>query len=251
MAWLVPGETSAQAMWLRGPLERGTTIEVDKVAFSEDQGLSTFSLAFYFETRLPLRPDLQLVGEFPFTTAKFNGSPFSTQAIGNAYVGVEWEHTDLVVWEFGARIPLSDNPVVNGAAALGLASDAADRLEAWADRAVSFQLAPNLVHRGRDGLVLRLRGGPSLFLPTGNGSLGTELILAYGGQVGFEGDLVQLLGGVSGRVVTGSEGEAFNHAVARIAFELGGFRPAAFLRIPFGDLDGVDVVYGIGLSFGS
>ena len=247
---VAPWCVEAQAIWVRSPLQRGTSIEVMKVDFREDQNLSTFSLAFYLGTSIPLRRRLQLVGELPYATAKLATSPFSMTAIGNPYVGIEWEHSDAVVWEVGVRIPIGDDPSFNTASALGLSGDAPDRLEAWADRAFSFQLTPNLIHRNRDGLVLRLRGGPSLFVPTGGASGDADLIVAYGGQVGYEGDLVQLLGGVSGRVVATSEGETFNHVVASVAFDLGGLRPVAILRIPFGDVEGVDA-YGIGLSIGS
>lgn len=250
-ATLYPARLDGQAIWLRTPLDRGTSIEFDKVSFSSDKTLSTFSLAYYFGTHLPLRRDLVLVGELPVATAKVSGGAFSNQALGNAYVGVEWQHTDALVWEFGARLPFSDNPVVNQAAALGLASDAADRLEAWANRAVAFQLTPNLIHRSRDGLFLRLRGGPSLFLPTGGATGDTEVIVTYGGQVGFQGDLIHLLGGVSGKIVTGSGGETFNHVAGSIGFDFNGLRPIAFIRVPFGDLEGVNAVYGIALSFGS
>jgi hypothetical protein len=250
-AALYPTRLDGQSIWLRTPLDRGTTIEFDRVAFSGDKKLTTFSLAYYFGTHLPIRRDLVLVGELPIASAKVSGQAFSNQAVGNAYVGVEWQQTDALVWEIGARLPFGDNPFVNQAAALGLASDAADRLEAWADRAVSFQLAPNLIHRSRDGLFLRLRGGPSLFLPTGGATGDTEVIVGYGGQVGFEGDLIHLLGGVSGRVTTGSGGETFNHVVASIGFDFNGLRPIAFVRVPFGDLEEVNAVYGIALSFGS
>ncbi len=250
-ATLYPTRLDGQAIWLRTPLDRGTTIEFNKVAFSGDEQLTSFSMAYYFGTYVPIRRDLVLVGDLPVASAKTQGGAFSNQTLGNAYVGVEWQHTDALVWEFGARLPFSDNPAVNQAAALGLASDAADRLEAWADRAVSFQLAPNLIHRSRDGLFLRLRGGPSLFLPTGRATGDTEVIVAYGGQVGFEGDLIHLLGGVSGRVITGSGGETFNHVAGSIGFDFNGLRPIAFVRVPFGDLEGVNAVYGIALSFGS
>lgn len=240
-------EVEAQAIWVRPPLERGTSIEVTKVDFRGEQNLSTFSLAYYAGTYLRLRRDLLLVGEVAFATSKIDGFPFSTQAVGNPYIGVEWGQSDAVVWELGVRLPLGDR--FNAASALGLSSDAADRLEAWADRAFSLQLTPNLIHRNRDGLVIRLRGGPSLLVPTGRGSDGADLIVAYGGQVGYEGDLVQLLGGVSGRVIATSEGETFNHAVASVAFNLGGLRPAVILRIPFGDVEGVDAIYGVALTF--
>ena len=248
---LCPRGVEAQAIWLRGPLDRGTTIEVDKVAFSEGPGVTTFSLAYYFGTNFPVRRDLVIVGEVPFATAKISGTVFSNSATGNPYVGVEWQQTEALVWEVGARLPLSQNPNVNRASGLGLASDAADRLEAWLDRAVTLHLVPNLVHRDRDGLFLRLRGGPSLFLPTGGATADSEVIVAYGGQVGYRGELVHLLGGVSGRVVTGGAGESFNHVAATVGFDLDGFRPSAFVRVPFGSLEGVSAVYGIALSFGS
>ncbi len=240
-----------QAIWTRAPLERGTSIEFNKVLFSEGPDLSTFSLVAYLGTAVPVGRDLLLVGELPYATAKPAGTPFSRQASGNPYLGIEWGQSETLVWEFGVRLPVADNPSFSPAADLGLSSDAADRLEAWTDRAFSIQLAPNLVHRSRDGLVLRLRGGPSLFVPTRGATGEAELILGYAGQVGYEGDLIHVVGGVSGRVVATGFGQTFNHAVARIALDLGGFRPMATLRIPFGDLEGVDAVYGIGLTFGS
>ncbi|MFV1988797.1 MAG: hypothetical protein ACC682_16105 [Gemmatimonadota bacterium] len=250
LAGFTPSGAAAQSIWGGVPPGRGASIEVSKVAFSEDQGLSTFSLAYYFGARFPIRRDLQIVGELPFATAKTSNTPFSRQAIGNPYVGVEWEQSETVVWEAGLRLPLSDNPAFNNASILGLASDAADRLEAWFDRALSIQVAPNLIHRNRDGLVLRVRAGPSLFIPMGGARGNTELIVAYAGQVGYEGDLVQLLGGVSGRTITTGEALTYNHAVLNVAFDLGGFRPAAFVRVPFGDLKGVAAVYGIVFTFG-
>jgi len=250
LAGFAPSVATAQSVWGGVPPQRGASIEVSKVAFSEDQNLSTFSLAYYFGTRLAIRRDLQLVGELPFAVAKVSGSPFSQQAIGNPYVGIEWEQSETVVWEAGLRLPLSDNPSVNDGLILGLASDAADRFEAWFDRALSIQTAANLIHRNRDGLVLRARAGPSLFIPMGGGQGDTELLVAYAGQLGYEGDLVHLLGGVSGRVLATSEAQTFNHAVVNLAFDLGGFRPAAFVRFPFGELKGLTAVYGVVFTFG-
>ena len=137
----------------------------------------------------------------------------------------------------GLRLPLTSEKKSN-ARGVGILADF-DRMEAFSIKLLPLQMSLNVARRDASGLVMRLRGGPDLWISTDSKTEGdkTEFWMHYSAQLGYEGELLNLLAGVTGRLwVTGEDltlGErSFHQLGINAGVNLGRFRPGLHIRIP-------------------
>ena len=173
--------------------------------------------------------------------------------IGNPYVGLEFRKPGSSVFtEIGGRIPVTPDDKFS-ASSIGGSADF-DRLEAFASDLLAITGKINYHNKNASNLVIRLRGGPTVWIPTDEGD--TELLLDYSAQVGYEGQQVSVIGGLTGRLIVTEEdldfGErTFHHLGASASLNLGTVSPGIHFRIPIDEdlSDSIDSVLGLNLVF--
>jgi hypothetical protein len=241
---------------------KSITIEWLKPSFGEDSNTTFFTSSFFLNFHLPASENTYLVGELPFSYAKYeyeNNSRFfldeSGSTIGNPYLGVEYQGTgnSRFMGEFGVRIPLaSDENVATGT---GLTTDFIDRAEAFAPKVVSIHAMANHLYRSEQGLSLRFRGGLLLWLYTRDTGDRTEFFLLYGLIIGYNSAAVRFHGGFNGRVLLTQGGgfseKSLHQFIASANFGSGTVRPGFSLRIPLDeDLKEIlDSTIGLDVAF--
>lgn len=264
VAFLLPFSLEAQSIWADRSHNKTIALEILKPNLAGDfYDNTTFpTAAMFFSLRLPINNRLNVVGEFPLAHAgvDYRSGFFefdeSETGIGNPYVGLELLNKNSTFFtEIGARAPLA--PESNLGTTVGLFADFIDRSEAFFPDVLSVIAAQNYRYQAPSGFTMRLRGGPSFWIYTGDEDLDedVELFLLYSAQAGYESHNVSLLGGVSGRmIVTESDlniGERTLHQFgASASVDLGRVRPGVQFRLPvdedFGDF--LDSVFGVNLA---
>lgn len=247
---LLPAEPAyAQTIWHDHTRPQSVWLELNHVEF-EGEGSGFLTSSNTLGGRYDLDDVTAFVAEVPFGYADVDAPNESEFGIGSPYLGVEYGPTESFLLEAGLRLPWSAN---NNGAAAGLFGEFADRSAAYLDEVLTVHLIPNLVSTDENGLRTRLRGGPVVWIPTGGG--GPEVVLDYGGTVGFDngsfaGDL-----GVTGWMLV-SEGDldfadrTVFQAGAQVSRRLGsGGRVGVLLRIPLDDdVENVDFTLGVKAS---
>lgn len=89
-------------------------------------------------------------------------------------------------------------------------------------------------------VVTRLRGGPTVFLTTGGNDGDTELFFDYSAQVGYEGEKLNIVGGLTGRMLVSEDGldfgeRTFHQFTLAASLNRGQLRPGVMLRFPRDD----------------
>lgn len=263
-AFVLPFSLTAQSIWVDRSHNKTIGLEILKPNLAGDfYDNTTFpTSAMFFSLRLPISNRLNVVGEFPMAHAGVDhGSVFfefdeSETGIGNPYVGLEiLNKNSAFLTEIGVRAPLT--PESNLGTTVGLFADFIDRSEAFWPDVLSVIAAQNYHHRAPSGFTMRLRGGPSFWIDTGDEDTDeeVELFLLYSAQAGYELHNVSLMGGFSGRmIVTESDlniGERTLHQFgASASVDLGRVRPSVQFRLPldedFGDF--LDSIFGVSLA---
>lgn len=261
---LLPFSLTAQSIWVDRSHNKTIALEILKPNLAGDfYDNTTFpTSAMFFSLRLPISNRLNFVSEFPLAHAGVDySSDFfefdeSETGIGNPYVGLEILNENSTFFtEIGVRAPLT--PESNLGTTVGLFADFIDRSEAFWPDVLSVIAAQNYHHRAPSGFTMRLRGGPSFWIYTGDEDTDAdvELFLLYSAQAGYELHNVSLMGGLSGRmIVTESDlniGERTLHQFgASASVDLGRVRPGVQFRLPldedFGDF--LDSVFGVSLA---
>jgi hypothetical protein len=107
------------------------------------------------------------------------------------------------------------------------------------------------------GAVVRLRGGPSLLINTDKDRFedATELFIGYSAQLGYESEMVSIMGGFTGRAnLTEEDADYGERSVHQLGFMasvgLGNVRPGIHLRLPLDEdlKDTFDFVLGFHLG---
>lgn len=248
---------SAQSIWLnQGQENKVIAVEFLKPNFDGEDNTTFATSAIFLSARLPLSKRLVFVGELPFAHVGFEDFDDSQSAVGNPYVGLEIHNPDTPFFaELGLRAPLASNDVDKvGALGVGLITDF-DRAEAYIPDVFTVLGRVNYHRTSASNIVFRLRGGPTLWLDTGDAIDETEFFLDYSAQVGYEGALISLIGGVTGRLIISEEdldlGERTVHQLgAAASLNLGTVRPGVHVRFPLDDnlSQAIDFVYGIHLG---
>jgi hypothetical protein len=200
-------------------------------------------------------------GELPFSYVNWDtpqGPDLGAkQTFGNPYFGLEFHlrRTPLFL-EFGVRAPLAaDIDEENGEATLnGIFTDFVDRSEAFATDFIPITGFVNYILSSRTGFSLRLRGGPSFWIASGDNEE-SETFILYSAQVFYETELLRFGGGFSGRYSASMEGGDFSdRSMHQLTFGLdiilGTFRPGLYIRIPLDDeyKELISSVFGISLG---
>ncbi|HEX9654909.1 MAG TPA: hypothetical protein VGA99_14470, partial [bacterium] len=155
--------------------------------------------------------------------------------------------------EFGLRPPIMSDSKFNAASA-GFSADV-DRFEAFNPETFIAALRANYRQKMASDVVIRVRGGPVLFVYTNDAGDKTDLLIDYSIQAGYEGTAVHLMSGLTGRFFASSDdgdfGERSVHQLGVSAnLILGETRPGIHLRLPLDkDLrEGIDFVFGLNLA---
>ncbi len=235
---LSSGALAGQSIWQGQTEESNFRLEMMRPTFDEAD-LTTFSSASFASGRWQATSTSALLIEVPFAYGELSaleGSTFDPKAegtIGNIYVGFEQRAGDApVFFELGARAPLVDPDEVL-ACLVGLASDL-NRMEAFVPDLVPVNAAVSYRTRFDNGLLLFVKGGPNLWIPTEGGDV--EVFGLTEAHVGYAYDRFGVLAGVAGRALLSEDlnfDERTNFQFGAGAWvEVGRVRPALLLRVP-------------------
>ena len=266
IVWLFGVPLFGQPIWLGVDNKSFIAVEVFKPTFKDDlfNEFTFISSAIFVSGRFSISENIMFVGELPIAYAKrkdvkivdpstgqtlFEQSFDAETMIGSPYVGLELHKAGSnSFFEIVARLPVAQDNKGN-ASELGVAADF-DRFEAFVPDLTTLTGNLNYQRKNVSNVVLRLRGGASVFFPKDSD---TEVFLDYSGQIGFEGQQISLIGGITGiMIVTESDldlGErTVHHLGATAAINLGTVSPGVHFRIPIDDqLDNIDYVLGLNL----
>lgn len=257
-AMIFPASSPAQSIWLDRSQDKMLALEILKPSFKGEENVSFTTAAYFLSYRMPLSENVRFVGELPFAHGDFGRDvnffflrfgPGST--FGNPYLGVEVQKQDSPLFaEFGVRAPLtSDNQLQ--AVTTGLVADF-DRMEAFMPNTVPLTVMLNYRQKSTSGLTFRLRGGPSFLVGTEDG--GSQWLLGYSAQVGYETEPFSVNAGFTGRANLSEEGNFGERSVHQLGLAanlgLGNVRPGIHFRMPLDQdtRDGLDYVVGINLG---
>ncbi len=258
---LVDFPLSAQPIWLTQTEGNFVSIEVLKPNYEGGRGLSFITSATFITGRFSVGENVAFVGELPLVYSKSNFTNFdfttgelivtegteTETMVGNPYVGLEFRRPGANnYFELGVRLPIApDDKFV--APQIGEDADF-DRFEAFLTDFIPISGRLNYQKKNASNVVLRLRGGATVFVPTNEGD--TEMFFDYGGQVEFEIQKISIIGGITGRMfVTEDEldlGERTAHQFgASASLNLGTVSPGIHLRIPIDDEFDADYILGL------
>jgi hypothetical protein len=244
----------SQPIWLDRSADKAITLEILKPSFADEEGITFSTSAWFLTGRFAVGNTISLVGQIPFAIygRDYNGSSESENAFGNIYAGIEIHGQNTPVFgEIGVYLPTAPS---EGDATSALFSGCA---ETFLIEATSISGMVNYYQQNPGGLLLHFRGGPSIWIDTGDNSDETEVYLLYAAQVGYAAPKFELLTGFTGRWwlsagdATDNFGEASFHQIGFAAnIALGNFRPGATLRVPIDEdySDIMDFVFGLTLG---
>ncbi len=203
----------AQGNWLRTSTENAIAVEVHKPFFGANDNTAFLTSTQFLSLKLSLNNNVALIGELPFAYVELDSDFFPSESTtGNVYAGVLINPgKEGFSAEVGMRVPISpDDDEENGtAASIGIFSEYVPNLEAFVADATPIRLRLNYLARGKEGIVLRANGGPTVWLANGNRDE-TEWFLQYGSRVGYQGKNNAFWIGLDGRLwmTSGEQGES-------------------------------------------
>ncbi len=208
--------------------------------------------ALFASVYIPASENVSIVGELPLAHFGSDVGNVSETSLGNSYLGLEIRFKDSPVYaEIGLRAPLApgEDDENASAAITGFLNDFSDRLEAFI---LPVTAILNYRYNSPKGFVLRLRGGPSILVATGERDK-SEVGLNYGVQAWYAGKQVRVGGGLTGRAILTEEGNFGERSVHQFGVNadllLSQVRPGVYFRLPL-DKDWSDFVnFVFGLKF--
>ena len=243
----------AQSIWtMRG---EQSTLEVEYLHPVLKEGSNPSSADIVtISTRVKSGNNSAIIFELPWvsgvTTSSFLLQSQSQSAIGNPYIGIEFESNDKDFFgEVGVRVPLMAEQS-NTAAIAGIIADFY-RLEAYTPNIFQLRGALNLKPELGGGFSIRLHCGPSFDFSTRDGG-GSETFLDYAVVLGLETESVGAGVGLIGRTSTVSNAVNSNvdqlEGILRIHIDR--IHPALQLRTPLDDVlnNLYDLEFGINLA---
>lgn len=255
IALMIGTPAAAQSVWLGPDREAEVALEVLRPDF-DGGDVTFFSSAVFLSGRYPLSDAVDVVAEIPITHFGVDGpsGADSETALGNPYLGVELgPHEGSTFGELGVRLPVAAED--NRGLSTGFLSDR-DRWGAFLGDVLTIRGAVNYLHREPSGFRVRLHGGPSIWVYTGDdGGDSMELLADYGAHAWYAASAqVHLSAGVTGRIIV-SEGDIdfvdrmINQFGLAVIGRFERVHPGLHVRIPF-DFDGEpdETSYILGLS---
>lgn len=239
----------SQPIWVVPESDHRILLEWLKPGFDTTDNTTFWTSTWFFSASVVASDNVKFVAEVPYTNLGIEGSDEGANSIGNIYLGVELHGSESpVFFEAGLRLPTTDK---GGDGLGGALTDFVDRAEAFAPETLPVSGYLNFLHSDEGGLVVRIRGGTAVWFPRDAGD--AEVFLVYGGQVGYAGEQVHLLAGLTGRWNVTSEeagfGEASFHQLAvAVDVPLGTFQPGVSFRVPIDDDLGDIIDWVVGLS---
>lgn len=256
---LVHSSLNAQPIWLDHGLKNYVAIEILKPNFRGDSNLSFITSALFLSGRFAISERIVFVSELPLAHAGFDndfgGSSDSETAIGNPYFGFEVRTPESPVSvELGLRLPVipEDKFLVS---LVGSGSDFG-RFEAFRHDLFLILGKVDFQQKNASNVFTRIRFGPTIWLQTGDDfDDDTEIWFDVSIQTGYQGTRVNVMGGLTGRMLVSEEDLNFGERTfyefgATTSFNLGKTRPGIHLRAPIDEnLDSlVDFVVGLNLA---
>ena len=240
----------AQSFWLPNATDNGIGLEVLKPSFEGEDETSFLSSAPTLSGRFRMGEQVLLAAELPFAyyNSEFSDGEF---AVGNPYLGaILHNKAQSYFLEAGFRAPIASDKKY-AALSRGYFADY-DRFEAYNPDLLSFTLKNHYLRNSDAGFALRLMGGVSVLVPTGEDNFDTEALFDYAGHAGYENAKIQVLGGLTGRLIMTEEDLDFNertvHHVGVFArYKADKVQPGLLFKVPVDDdfNDLVDFVFGL------
>jgi hypothetical protein len=233
----------AQSIWQDYTTREGFAIEFLKPNYAEEEDFSFLTSVTFLSGRFPIARNIIFSGELPFSYVNWDipqGPDLGAkQTFGNPYFGIEFNLRQApLFFELGVRAPLTANMEdENGEATLnGGLTAFVDRAEAFAPDAIPVTGFINYIVSTRTGFSLRLRGGPSFWIASGDREE-SETFLLYSAQIWYETGIIRFGGGFSGRYITTLEDADFGErSMHQLTFGLdiilGTLKPGVYIRIP-------------------
>ena len=256
-----------QPIWLDRSADKAITLEILKPNFPDSESITFSTSAWFLSGRFAVGNTISVVGQIPFALYGYDYSSErysysnNQDAFGNIYAGIEIHARNSPVFgEIGVYLPTapSDNDESSTAMYVGLLTDIVDRAEAFLSEVTPVCGIINYYQKNTGGLLLHFRGGPSVWIDSGNNYDETEIWLLYSAQAGYAAPQFELLAGLSGRwwVTSGDVADNFGEAsFHQLGFSgnvaLGNFRPGVTLRVPIDEdySDMMDFVFGLTFGF--
>lgn len=194
----------------------------------------------------------RLEAELPIATGGLKDDPSgSAFVVGNPYLGLRLHQSGKPFsTQIGLRFPImADLSTRSEAAVRAAASSDADREEAFFSKTVTARAGIELHPATSGSLLVGLRIGSSVFLPTEGGS--AEAFLDYGGRIGLDTASLLVAVALTGRWFVTSDGSLAERTEHQLTGSLdvrrGRIRPGAMVRIPL-DSSLLDFVLGFRLT---
>jgi len=250
--FLPPPNASAQAVWMGGDQRPSLRLELAKPSVEDE--LTFASFVGFLGGRVPVSKGVVLVAELPFANAKYDVEGADGQfAFGNVLLASEFTFGSSGYAELGVRLPTAPESSDKGLAReLGLLADV-ERWEAFLRETVPIHLLLGYRNHAATGLLVRVRGGPIVWFPTGEAD--TELFGVLDADVGYANQRFGVVGGLSSRILTTESDLDFGE---RTVFEFGveswvafgRLRPGLQLRLPIDEdlSDMVNSVIGVSVE---
>jgi hypothetical protein len=241
------------SQWLDDRSDKYLALEILKPNFEGDVNTTFATQALFLSLRYALSPKVVLIADVPFANYGQDGFTDTESTIGNPYIAIEARGEDSPVsGEFGIRLPLvsEDNP---SAQAVGAFADI-DRWGAFWNETLPVSAMVNARWRSQQGVVTKLRVGPSLWVSTGDDT-DTEFLVNYTAQIGYEGERGSVIGGFTGVMIVSEDdanlGERTIHQLAVAgSLRFNRVMPGMSVRLPLDEFmrDFHDVVVGVHVS---
>jgi hypothetical protein len=252
----------AQSIWLDRSHEKTIVLEIQKPDFDGEDQTTFMTTSWFLYGRFPLSTNVNMVAEIPFSHYKLDAETYyfmeneGQSAFGNPYVGFEFYNEKKTVFgEIGLRLPMTPKEDASLAQSSGAVTEFVERTEAFARDVLPVSVLINYMKTEDSGLMFRLRGGPIVWLATGNRN-DTEWFVVYSIQGGYHSEKFNILAGLSGRWFVSAEDAAFSEATFHqfgiaATVDLGTFQPGLMLKLPLDEdlSDTIDLTFGLTLGF--
>lgn len=244
-ALLAAAPAAGQSLWTGLERPQGILLELHHPELA-GRAFGALSGVGFAGARLATSERLAFVADLPFAYADREGA--SDFAVGSPYLGIETRRDGGAFFEAGVRLPTAS---AEAGAFVGAATEIVDRPGAFSSEAFVVSAAGTWGGVSTTGVLHRVRVGPRFLIPEDGGDV--EVLIDYGGVIGFETARWGVEGGLNGWAVVTEDvdglGEATVHQAGVQAYRRwsGGRRLGLLFRVPL-DEDASDLTdFSVGL----